>query len=99
MAITAFLLASAGDSSALGDWKASGSVRSLARKEGKVVVAAPPNAELRQAMEAAFGNRFPGIQLEMLTGVSSNIARRITGEHKAGIKNVDVQLRPHPLAH
>jgi iron(III) transport system substrate-binding protein len=91
--IIAFLLASAGNSSAQSDWKAEWErTLGLAKKEGKVVVAASPSAELRQALEAVFGNRFPGIQLELLTGVSSNIARRITDEYKTGIKNVDVLL-------
>jgi iron(III) transport system substrate-binding protein len=62
-----------------------------ARKEGKVVVLAPPDAHLRQTLPAAFKERF-GIALEYLSGRSSETAAKIRAERSAGIYSIDVVM-------
>jgi hypothetical protein len=42
-----------------------------ARKEGKVVVAGPPDTQVRQALPAAFEARY-GIKMEYITGRGSD---------------------------
>ena len=63
-----------------------------ARKEGKVVVSVPPNAELRKRMEGVFERRFPGIDLELVPGRGSKNVRRIADELKAGVRYFDVHI-------
>jgi len=63
-----------------------------ARKEGKVVVSVPPNAELRKRMEGGFEQRFPGIDLELVPGRGSKNVRRIADELKAGVRYFDVHI-------
>lgn len=62
-----------------------------ARKEGKVVILAPPDAHVRQTLPAAFKERF-GISLEYLSGRSSETAAKLRAERSAGIYSVDVVL-------
>jgi iron(III) transport system substrate-binding protein len=62
-----------------------------ARKEGKLVVAGPPSAELRQTMPAAFKARF-GIGIEYLGGRSAETAVRMRAERQAGIHSIDALL-------
>jgi len=47
-----------------------------ARREGKVVVAASPHAEVRKTLPSAFEQRF-GIALEYLGGRSSDTIARL----------------------
>jgi len=63
-----------------------------ARKEGKVVVSVPPNAELRKRMEGGFEQRFPGIDLELVPGRGSKNVRRIADEFKGGVRYFDVHI-------
>lgn len=63
-----------------------------ARKEGKVVAGVPSSAELRIEMEKAFGERFKGIQLELVSGLASALASRIVNEYKAGVRSFDLLL-------
>jgi iron(III) transport system substrate-binding protein len=60
-----------------------------AKKEGKVVVSIPPGAELRKALKERFEKRF-GIELELITGRGSAIAKKITDEFRAGLRLTDV---------
>jgi iron(III) transport system substrate-binding protein len=64
-------------------------VQALGRKEGKVVVNIPPSADLRNALEKAFPNKF-GIQIELGVGQGATIARRVATEYKAGVRYFDV---------
>ena len=59
-----------------------------ARKEGKVVVAAPPDAEVRNALPAAFEARF-GIKMEYISGRGSDQANKLRRERGAGAYTVD----------
>lgn len=63
-----------------------------ARQEGKVVVATPPSAKLRKAMQKAFSERFPGIELEVVPGRGSKAVKRIGDERKAGIRYFDAYV-------
>jgi iron(III) transport system substrate-binding protein len=62
-----------------------------ARKEGKVVVLAPPDQEVRRALPAAFRDRF-GVTLEYIGGRSNESSARIRTERNAGVYTVDVAL-------
>jgi iron(III) transport system substrate-binding protein len=62
-----------------------------ARKEGKVVVAGPPDTQVRQSLPAAFKARF-GITLEYLSARSTDSAARLRAERLAGIYEVDAAL-------
>ena len=62
-----------------------------AKKEGKVVVVAPPDPQLREALPAAFKAKY-GITLEYLGGPSSDTAARLRTERKAGLYTVDAAL-------
>jgi iron(III) transport system substrate-binding protein len=74
------------------DWKKSwDETLAAARKEGKVVVSGPPSPELRQAMPAAFKQRY-GIPLEFLAGRGSETATKLRTEHQAGVMTVDVVI-------
>ena len=74
------------------DWKSSwDAALAAARREGKVVVSGPPSPQLRQAMPAAFKERF-GITVEYLGGRGGDIATRLRAEHRAGIGTVDLIL-------
>jgi iron(III) transport system substrate-binding protein len=59
-----------------------------ARKEGKVVVAAPPDAEVRQALPAAFEARY-GIRMEYISGRGTDQANKLRRERSAGAYTVD----------
>jgi iron(III) transport system substrate-binding protein len=62
-----------------------------ARKEGKVVVAGPPDTQVRQSLPAAFKARF-GLTLEYLSARSTDSAARLRAERVAGIYTVDAAL-------
>jgi iron(III) transport system substrate-binding protein len=74
------------------DWaKSWDELLAAARKEGKAVVSGPPSPQLRQALPAAFKERF-GVALEYLGGRSGEIATRLRAERRAGIYTVDLML-------
>jgi iron(III) transport system substrate-binding protein len=74
------------------DWKQSwDDALALAKKEGKVTVSGPPSQELRQALPAAFKERF-GITLEYLGGRSSETAARLRAEREAGVNTMDIMI-------
>jgi iron(III) transport system substrate-binding protein len=62
-----------------------------AKKEGKVVVLAPPDQQVRQALPAAFKARF-GVTLEYLGGRSNESSARLRAERQAGVYTVDATL-------
>src|SRR5262249_51695477 len=62
-----------------------------AKKEGKVVVSGPPNAQLRRALPAAFKERF-GVTLDYLGGRSGDTATKLRAERLAGINTVDLMI-------
>ena len=63
--------------------------REAARKEGKVVLAIPPGADLRKALETAMKQKF-GIELELVLGTSTRINKRVADEYQAGVRYFDV---------
>jgi len=62
-----------------------------ARAEGKVVVAGPPDTQVRQALPAAFRARY-GIALEYISARSTDSATRLRAERAAGIYAVDAAI-------
>lgn len=59
-----------------------------AKKEGKVVLAIPPSAELRAQMEVEFKKRF-GLEIELVPAPGPRNAARIVSEYKAGVRYFD----------
>jgi iron(III) transport system substrate-binding protein len=77
-------------SSAQSGWQTEWSQRrEAAKKEGKVVLAIPPSAELRKALETAMKQKF-GIELEPVLGSSNKMNKRVADEYKAGVRYFDV---------
>src|ERR1700720_393564 len=62
-----------------------------AQREGKVVILAPPDTQVRQALPAAFKARY-GIPVDYLGGRSSESAGKMRAEREAGVYTVDVAL-------
>jgi len=62
-----------------------------AKAEGKVVILAPPDTQVRQALPAAFKARY-GIPVDYLGGRSSESAGKMRAEREAGVYSVDVAL-------
>jgi iron(III) transport system substrate-binding protein len=62
-----------------------------AKKEGKVVVAGPPDTKVRQLLPTAFEARY-GIKMEYITGRGSDQSTKIQREREAGIYTVDAML-------
>jgi iron(III) transport system substrate-binding protein len=62
-----------------------------ARKEGKVVLGLPPNAELRKQIEPLFKSRF-GLEVETFAAVGPDIANRIVSESRAGVRYFDALI-------
>src|SRR3954471_10499885 len=62
-----------------------------AKKEGKVVIIAPPDPQVRENIPAAFKAKY-GITVEYLGGRSSDTAARLRTERQAGIYSVDAAL-------
>ena len=62
-----------------------------AKKEGKVVVAMSPSADLRKSMEEAFEKKF-GIDVELSPGQGGTQVTKIVSESKAGIAYYDIML-------
>jgi len=61
-----------------------------AKKEGKVVVYAPPGDVLRQALTANFRKAFPDIDIEYSAARGDDLASRVRAERDAGIYSIDV---------
>lgn len=91
--ITMFLFigfASALAGSAQAQWQSEWErVQAAARKEGKLVIAIPPSADLRKALEGAVMQRF-GIDLEIVLTNSATTTKRVGDEFKAGVRYFDV---------
>ena len=62
-----------------------------AGKEGKVVVAGPPDTQVRQALPAAFEARY-GICMEYLSARGTDQANKLRREKEAGIFSVDAVI-------
>src|SRR3954464_1615813 len=62
-----------------------------AKKEGKVVIIAPSDPQVREAIPAAFKARY-GITVEYLGGRSSDMAARLRTERASGVYTIDVAL-------
>ena len=62
-----------------------------AKKEGKVVIIAPPDPQVREALPKAFKAKY-GITVEYLGGRSSETAAKMRAERSAGVHTVDVAL-------
>jgi iron(III) transport system substrate-binding protein len=62
-----------------------------AKKEGKVVIIAPPDPEVRESIPKAFKERY-GISVEYLGGSSSAMAGRLRAERASGTYTVDAAL-------
>jgi iron(III) transport system substrate-binding protein len=62
-----------------------------AKKEGKVVVAGPPDAEVRKALPEAFKNRY-GITMEYQSARGTDSATKLRAERAAGIYTADAAL-------
>jgi iron(III) transport system substrate-binding protein len=62
-----------------------------AKKEGKVVIIAPPDPQVRAALPAAFKAKY-GITVEYIGGRSSETAAKMRAERSAGVHTVDVAL-------
>src|SRR5689334_18874580 len=62
-----------------------------AKKEGKVVIIAPSDPQVREAIPAGFKARY-GITVEYLGGRSSDMAARLRTERASGVYTIDVAL-------
>ena len=62
-----------------------------AKKEGKVVIIAPSDPQVREAIPKAFKEKY-GITVEYLGGRSSDMAGRLRSERAAGVYSVDAAL-------
>jgi ABC-type Fe3+ transport system substrate-binding protein len=62
-----------------------------AKKEGKVVIIAPPDPQVREGIPKAFKAKY-GITVEYLGGRSSDMAARLRTERASGVYTVDVAL-------
>jgi len=62
-----------------------------ARQEGKVVILAPPDQEVREALPGAFKARF-GVTVEYIGGRSAESAAKLRAERAAGLYSVDIAL-------
>jgi iron(III) transport system substrate-binding protein len=62
-----------------------------AQKEGKVVILAPPDRQVRQVLPTLFKQRF-GIEMDYLGGRSAESASKLRAERDAGVYTVDAVL-------
>ena len=76
------------------DWER---VRAGAKKEGKLVVAIPPSAELRKQLEVIFKQEL-GIEIELVLARGRKAARRIADEYKSGIRYFDAVISSYSTA-
>jgi ABC-type Fe3+ transport system substrate-binding protein len=63
-----------------------------AKKEGKIVIAIPPSAELRKELEPLFKEKF-GIEAELVVSRGADSANRIASEFKAGVRYFDLIIQ------
>jgi hypothetical protein len=63
-----------------------------AKKEGKVVIAIPPSAELRKELEPLLKQKF-GIDTELVVSRGADSANRIASEFKAGVRYFDMIIQ------
>ncbi len=82
--VAAALAASCGGSES--DWA---TLIAAAQKEGKVVVAGPPNPKVNKDLPEAFKKQF-GISVDYLAGSSGATAQKIKSERQAGINSLDI---------
>src|SRR4051812_1859588 len=80
--LTAFLLSCQGALAQSGEQKTWDETLKAARQEGKVVVAGPPDTQVRQTLPAAFEARY-GIKMEYVTGRGSDQAAKLRREREA----------------
>ena len=74
------------------DWQKSwNETLAAAKKEGKVVVTGPPDAQVRQALPAAFEARY-GIRMEYLSARGTDQANKLRREKEAGVFSVDAVI-------
>ncbi len=59
-----------------------------AKKEGKLVLAIPPSAELRKELEPLLKQKF-GIEAELIVSRGADSANRIASEYRAGVRTFD----------
>src|SRR5262245_45405946 len=59
-----------------------------AKKEGKIVIAIPPSAELRKELEPLLKQKF-GIEAELVVSRGADSANRISSEFNAGLRTID----------
>jgi ABC-type Fe3+ transport system substrate-binding protein len=71
------------------DWE---SALKGAKKEGKVVIAIPPSAELRKELEPVLKQKF-GIEAELVVSRGADSANRIASEFKAGVRYFDMIIQ------
>ncbi len=62
-----------------------------AKREGRVVVLGPPDAQLRQNLTNQFAARF-GVSVEYIGGRGSDLGNRMRVERKAGLYTADVAI-------
>jgi ABC-type Fe3+ transport system substrate-binding protein len=91
LTLTAILLSSHATLAQSGDQKSWDETLAAARKEGKVVIAGPPDSQVRQLLPAAFEARY-GIRMEYISGRGSDSASKLRTERNAGIYAVDAVL-------
>jgi ABC-type uncharacterized transport system YnjBCD substrate-binding protein len=89
--LTALLLSGHGALAQSGGQKAWDETLKGARQEGKVVVAGPPDTQVRQTLPAAFEARY-GIKMEYVTGRGSDQAAKLRREREAGLYTTDAVL-------
>lgn len=63
-----------------------------AKKEGKVDVYGPPNADLRFEFTASFQRSFPGITLEYVGITGAELAPKLLSERRAGLYLADIHI-------
>jgi iron(III) transport system substrate-binding protein len=84
--VSALALAGSAQAQWQSEWER---VQAAARKEGKLVIAIPPSADLRKALEGAVQQKF-GIELEIVLASSAVTTKRVGDEYKAGVRYFDV---------
>ncbi|MDB5944823.1 MAG: hypothetical protein JWQ13_4389 [Ramlibacter sp.] len=89
--LVALLVATQASAQAPGSNKAWEDTLAAARKEGKVVVTGPPDAQVRKMLPEAFKARY-GITMEYLAGRSSEVAAKLRAERGAKIHTIDAMV-------
>ncbi len=64
-----------------------------AKKEGRVLVAGPPGAEIRKLLTSGFQKTFPDIDIEYVGVRGNELAAKIRLERNAGVYSVDLVLQ------